>query len=92
MPDGSPILAHTEDVLRQVEGENVVMDGWVDGDSWFGSVTSCIELRKNLSVHSTFVVKNNTNFFPMRVLHKLLQVRFCKSSFWTLGRYLHKNM
>ena len=76
LPDGSTIKAHTAEVLRQVEGANVAKGRWVGGDAWFGSVASAVEIMKNLQVHSTFIVKNNTNFFPMKILHKILQVRY----------------
>ena len=76
MPDKPPIKTHTAEVLRQVEGAGVVEGGWVGGDAWFVSVASCIEIMKKFKVHSTFIVKNNTNFFLMKVLHKILQVRF----------------
>ena len=76
MPDKSPIKTHTAEVLCQVEGAGVVEGGWVGGDAWFGSIASCIEIIKKFKVHSTFIAKNNTNCFPMKVLHKILQVRF----------------
>ena len=84
MPDKSPIKTHTAEVLRQVEGEGVVEGGWVGGDAWFGRVASCIEIMKNFKVHSIFIVKNNTNCFPMKVLHNILQVRFkdCPRGHW----------
>ena len=76
MPDKSPIKTHTAEVLRQVEGAGVVEGGWVGGDAWFGSIASCVEIMKRFKVHSSFIVKNNTSCFPMKVLFKLLQVRF----------------
>ena len=50
--------------------------GWVGGGAWFGSLASCIEIMEKFKVHSTFIVKNNTNCLPMKVLRKILQVRF----------------
>ena len=76
MPDKTPIKSHTAEVLRQVEGAGVIEGGWVGGDAWFGSIASCIEIMTRFKVHSTFIVKNNTGCFPLKVLHKLLQVRF----------------
>lgn len=45
------------------------------GDAWFGSVMSVVELRKRFDVHSTFVVKNNKNYFPMEALYLILRAR-----------------
>jgi len=44
LPDKSTIPAHTAEVLRLVEGANIPEVGWVGGDSWFGSVTTAIEV------------------------------------------------
>ena len=63
MTDKPPIKTHTVEVLRQVEGAGVVKGGWVGGDAWFVSVASCIEIMKKFKVHSTFIVKNNTNCY-----------------------------
>ena len=49
--------------------------GWVGGDSWFGSVMSCVELYKRLGLHSTFVVKGNTLLFPMKAMYHVLKAR-----------------
>ena len=54
----------------------MVNRSWVGGDAWFGSVASCVDIYKRLNVYSTFIVKNNTSFFPMKVLYNILQVRF----------------
>jgi hypothetical protein len=72
MPNKTPIPAHTAEVLRQVEGADVVEGGWVGGDSWFGSIGTALELLKLKKVHSTWVIKQNHAYFPMQVLHKLL--------------------
>ena len=76
MPDKTPIKTHAAEVLRQVEGAGVVEGGWVGGNAMFGSIASCVEIMKRFKAHSTFIVKNNAGCFPMKVLHKLLQVRF----------------
>ena len=49
--------------------------GWVGGDAWSGSIESCIELKKWCNVYSTFIIKQNVNYFPMQVLHKVLLAR-----------------
>ena len=75
LPGGSNILQHTAELLIQAEGVAVQEGEW-GGGAWFVSVSSVIELRKRVKIHSTFVVKNNTNLYPMRVLHRLLKVRY----------------
>jgi len=66
---------HTAEVLRQAEGANVLRGGWVGGDAWFGSIESCIELKKRLGLYSTFIIKQNVQYFPMKILHAVLVAR-----------------
>ena len=66
------ISYHTAEVLRQAENANVVEGRWVGGDAWFGSIESCVELMRVLKLHSTFIIKQNLNYYPMRVLHSIL--------------------
>ena len=54
---------HASEVTRQATGVGVPRNGWVGGDAWFGSVSSCLELKKRMGTNSTFIIKNNTNFF-----------------------------
>jgi hypothetical protein len=75
LPGKSEIQAHVAEVLRQVEGAGVEPGGWTGGNAWFGSVTSCVHLIRDLGVHSTFIVKNNSTFFPMHALHAVLEAR-----------------
>ncbi len=75
MPGDAKIPAHTAETLRQVQGAGVQKGGWVGGDSWFGSVTTAVECMNRLGVHSTFVIKNNQNFYPMRALSNILNAR-----------------
>jgi hypothetical protein len=49
--------------------------GWVGGDAWLGLVESCVELKKRCNVYSPFIMKQNVNYFPMQVLHKVLLTR-----------------
>ncbi|KAG7344005.1 hypothetical protein IV203_022013 [Nitzschia inconspicua] len=73
---GNPVMpAHTAEVLRQVEASGVIPGGWVGGDAWFGSVATSVEVFKRFSVHSTFIVKNNQDFFPMKALRAVLDAR-----------------
>ena len=75
LPKGEDISYHTAEVLRQAENANVVEGGWVGGDAWFGSIESCVELMRVLKLHSTFIVKQNLNYYPMKVLHAILCAR-----------------
>ncbi len=53
LPNKSPILAHTAEVLRLVEGADIPQGGWVGGDSWFGSVMSAVEVGIQFGVNSS---------------------------------------
>jgi hypothetical protein len=48
----------------------------VGGDSWFGSALSAVEVRVRFNVYSTWVIKQNTDFFPMQALHSVLTARY----------------
>ena len=76
MPRKEPINVHVAEVLRQAEGAEVLEGGWVCGDAWFGSVNSCVELMKRKKIFSTFVVKQNLQYFPMQVLKAVLLARY----------------
>jgi hypothetical protein len=82
------IGAHTAEVLRQVENAGVVHGGWCGGDAWFGSIMTCVELKKRLGVNATFIVKNNHQMFPMKPLLAVLQARFGKrpAGHWVVFR------
>jgi hypothetical protein len=36
---------------------------------------SCLELKKRFNVYLTFIIKQNVNYYPMQVLHKVLLAR-----------------
>lgn len=76
LPMSEPIKAHVAEVLRQAEGAKVEKGGWVGGDAWFGSINSCVELKARLDIYSSFIVKNNLDYFPMKVLHAILMARY----------------
>ena len=75
LPERDKIAAHVAEVLRQVEGSNLEPGGWIGGDAWFGSVQAAVETYKRFGVHSTFIIKNNCKYFPMKVLHAILSAR-----------------
>jgi hypothetical protein len=76
LPNGVEIGAHTAEVLRQVDGADVVDGGWVGGDAWFGSVLTAVEVKVSLNVDSTWIIKGNHAFYPMEALHAILKGRF----------------
>lgn len=78
LPDGGNIVVHTSEVARQAIGVGVSRNGWVGGDAWFSSASSCLESKKRMGINSTFVIKNNINFFSMIVLYRILQARHGK--------------
>ena len=75
LPGNPPMPAHTAEVLRLCKGADMDVGGWTGGDAWFGSVATCVELKKRLGVFSTFVLKKQAQFFPKEVLHSILQAR-----------------
>ena len=66
LPDGSDITAHTAEVLCLVEGANIPEGGWVGGDSWFGLTASAVEVMSKFGVHSSWIIKQNQQWFPMK--------------------------
>ena len=78
LPRGEPILGHTAEVLRQCEKSQVKKGGWIGGDAWFGSIPTVVELMKKFGVHSTFIVKNNMQYFPGELLRAILLARHNK--------------
>ena len=76
LPDKSPILAHTAEVLRLVEGADIPQGGWVGGDSWFGSVMSAVEVGKRFGVNSSWIINQNQQWYPMKPLFAVLKARF----------------
>jgi hypothetical protein len=61
--------------MRQVEGAGVVEGGFVCGDAYFGSVCTAVMVLRVLKVHSTWIIKNNTSFFPKGALLAVLLAR-----------------
>jgi hypothetical protein len=76
MPDRSDIMAHTAEVLRLVEGAKIPKNGWVGGDSWFGSTTTAVEVMNKFGVHSSWIIKQNQVWFPMKPLFAVLKARY----------------
>jgi hypothetical protein len=76
LPNGPDILAHTAELLRQVEGANVVSGGWFGGDAWFGSFMTAVEVKKRMEVESSWIIKGNHSFYPMAGLNAVLKGGF----------------
>jgi len=76
MLDNSEIMVHTAEVLRLVTNATIPEGGWVWGDSWFGSVMTAVEVMKQCGVHSTWIIKQNQQWFPMKALKAVMDVRF----------------
>ena len=76
LPLGEPILKHVAEVMRQCEGAKLCDGGWVGGDAWFGSIPAVVELKNKMNIYSTFIVKQNIQYFPKQVLHKVLMARY----------------
>jgi hypothetical protein len=75
LPKGEDISYHTAEVLWQAENSVVVSGGWVGGDYWFGSIELAVELKCILNLHSTFIITQYLNHYPMKVLHSILTSR-----------------
>jgi hypothetical protein len=73
MPNASDILTHTTDVVRLVERANIPKQGWVGGDSWFGSVSTAVEVMNKFGVHSTWIIKQYQQWSPMKSLFAVLK-------------------
>ena len=54
----------------------MIKGSWIGGDASFGNAASAVEICKRLEVYSTFIVKNNAYLFPMKILYKILEVRY----------------
>ncbi len=78
LPGNPPITVHEAEVVCQVEGAEIPEGGWVGGDAWFGSVLSAVEVMVRFNIFSTWVIKQNTDFFLMHALHSVLTARYSK--------------
>ena len=57
---------------RCMEGVKVPEAGWVGSDSRFGSVLSANEVKKWFGMNSTWVIKQNSDYFPMMAIYSAL--------------------
>eukprot|EP00957_Ditylum_brightwellii_P160136 12190619-Ditylum_brightwellii.AAC.1 len=48
------VQQHKNDMAIQVEGSNLSKGAWVGGDTWFGSVTTAVEVYNKFKVKSTW--------------------------------------
>jgi hypothetical protein len=76
LPDESEIAAHTAEVLHLVDNAKIPKGGWVRGDSWFGSTSTAMEVMSRCVVHSSRVIKQDQQWFPMKPLYAVLKTRF----------------
>jgi len=76
LPNGADIGAHTAEVLQLVERAMIRKSGWVGGDSWFGSTATAVEVMNKFGVHSSWRIKQNQHWFPMKQLYAGLKARF----------------
>jgi len=76
LPHRSAIMTHTAEVLRLVTNAKIPEGGWVGGDSWFGSIMTAVEVMKRCGVHSTWIIKQNQQWFPMKALKAVMNARF----------------
>jgi hypothetical protein len=74
--NGMEIPAHKAEVLRQINGANVVEGGWVGVNARFGSMVAGLEAKKRLNVNSTWIIKGNHAFYPFAALHAVIKARF----------------
>jgi hypothetical protein len=86
LPKGEEISYHTAEVIHQAEYSQVVEGRWVCGDTLFGSIESPVELMRVLKLHSTFIIKQNLSYYPMKVLHAILcaQHGSCPAGHWVI--------
>jgi hypothetical protein len=76
LPDGSEVAAHTAEVLRLVDNAKIPKGGWVGGDSCIGSTATTVEVMSRFGVHSSWIIKQNQQWFPMKPLYAVLKARF----------------
>ncbi len=68
-------MALVAETLRQCESANLVDGGWVGGDAWFGSIPCVVELKQKLNIYSTFIIKQNVQYFPLQVIQRVMRTR-----------------
>ncbi len=85
LPDGSDITAYTVEVLRLVKGASIPKSGWVGGDSWFGSTATAVEVMKKFGVLSSWIIKQNQQWFPKKPFYAVLKAHFKD---WPAGRWV----
>jgi hypothetical protein len=54
----------------------------VGGDSWFGSATTVVEVIRRFCVNSTWIIKKNQSWFPMKALFAMLKAWFRPAGHW----------
>ena len=59
-----------------MNNSNVVKGILVGGDAWFESIESCVKLKRVHGLNLTFIIKQNLNYFPIKLIHAILSSRF----------------
>ena len=75
LSDGFRMLVHASEVLRHEAGTVVSLGGYAGGDYWFGSISSCLELKKVMELILLLQFKIIL-FFPINILHSTLMARY----------------
>ena len=77
MPDHYPVPKIVAEMLRQAKGGNLKPGDRMLGDSAFGGIAACVEVKKILGIDLTLVVKQPCPlWFPMSPLHAVLDARY----------------
>ena len=89
----TPHSPHVAETLRQAYFSNLQEGDWIGGDSFFGSIATCLALKleevthideegaehqHKMNVESSFIVKNKSSLFPRAPLYAVLRARYGK--------------
>ena len=75
MPDKSRIKQHVGECLRLAENSGLTPGSFECGDSHFGSVECVVENMIILKIFSTYIVKQNSFWYPKAPLKRVMNAR-----------------
>lgn len=75
MPGQGLIPHYVAETMRLCKNSGLGEGDWCSADAYYGGVETVVELKAELGIYSTFVVKNNNKWFPMGPLTRLLSAR-----------------